>query len=45
MTFEKGWEVLPLSVQMLQYDVYDVNKERHLPWAVEHIFALGASKV
>ena len=42
MTFEKCWEVLPLPVQMLQYDV---SKERHLPWAVEHIFAWGARKV
>lgn len=41
MTFEKCWEVLPLPVQMLQYDV---SKERHLPWAVEHIFAWGAGK-
>ena len=42
MTFEKCWEVLPLPVQMLQYDV---SKERHLPWAVEQIFAWGAGKV
>ena len=39
MTFEKCWEVLPLPVQMLQYDV---SKERR---AVEHIFAWGAGKV